>query len=54
MMHRGMGRDDQEPQPYRLRPQLLTAKRGLDLDRALRISDRIEDDETLRKLAQRK
>lgn len=52
-VRRGLATAD-APRPYRLEPKRLGAKPGLDLDRALSLAARLEDDETLRKLAQRK
>lgn len=52
-VRRGLAATD-APRPYRLPTRRLEAKPGLDLDRALALADRLEDEETLRKLAQRK
>jgi hypothetical protein len=52
-VRRGLAAND-APRPYRVKAVRLNAKRGLDLDRALGLAARLEDDETLRKLAQRK
>jgi len=52
-VRRGLAAAD-APRPYRLTPRRLEAKAGLDLDRALALADRLEDEETVRKLAQRK
>jgi hypothetical protein len=40
--------------PYRVRPRRLGARPGIDLDKALALSGRLEDEEILRKLALRK
>jgi hypothetical protein len=42
------------PRPYRIRTRRLGVKPGIDLDRALVLAGRLEDAETVRKLAMRK
>jgi hypothetical protein len=39
-----------QQRPYRLRPCNLGIKAGLNLDKALRLSDQLEDEEIIRKL----
>jgi hypothetical protein len=53
-VRRGLEAGGSAPQPYRVKPRSLRAKPGLNLDRALDIAARMEDEETLRKLALRK
>jgi hypothetical protein len=52
-VRRGLA-SSEDRRPYKLTPRRMNAKPGLDLDRALALAARQEDDETLRKLAQRK
>jgi Ribbon-helix-helix protein, copG family len=40
--------------PYRMRPRPLRARPGVDLDRALRLADELEDREIVRKISLRK
>jgi hypothetical protein len=42
------------PRPYRVRARRLGVKPGVDLDRGLALAERLEDAETVRKLALRK
>ncbi|MDQ3991474.1 MAG: ribbon-helix-helix protein, CopG family [Actinomycetota bacterium] len=43
-----------DARPYRLRPRPMGLRPGIDLDRALRLASALEDEETVRKLEQRK
>jgi hypothetical protein len=53
-VRRGLEGGGPSSRPYSLKARALGAKRGLDLDRALRLAGEIEDAETVRKLALRK
>jgi hypothetical protein len=53
-VRRGLEGAGPSSRPYRLKARALGAKRGVDLDRALRLAAEIEDAETVRKLALRK
>ena len=48
-LRRGLAAGDAPAAPYRLRPRSMRAKPGLDLDRARKLADRLEDEEILRK-----
>lgn len=50
-VRRGLDRGERKPQPYRMPPgQLLEARPGVNLDKALQLAGEIEDAETVRKL----
>jgi hypothetical protein len=49
-VRRGIERNAEKPQPYRLRARRLEAKPGVNLDKALRLAGELEDAETMRKL----
>jgi len=51
---RGLSSAEATPRPYRVPVRRLGVKPGIDLDRALRAADRLEDDEVVRKLSLRK
>lgn len=53
-VRRGLESREVEQRPYRVPARPLGAKPGIDLDRALRLADRLEDDEIVRKLELRK
>lgn len=53
-VRQGLAEAMRKPSPYRVKPRNLGAKRGLNLDQALGIAARLEDEETVRKLALRK
>lgn len=53
-LRRGLAGADAKPVPYRVKPRRLGVKRGLDLDRARQLADRLEDEEIVRKLELRK
>jgi hypothetical protein len=53
-VRRGLESSGTERRPYRLEPRRMGARPGIDLDKALALSGRLEDEEILRKLALRK
>jgi ActR/RegA family two-component response regulator len=53
-VRRGLSSAEATPRPYRVPVRRLGAKPGIDLDRALRVADRLEDEEVVRKLSLRK
>lgn len=53
-VRRGFERSEVKPQPYRVRPQNLGVRPGVNLDKALQLAGELEDAETLRKLHLRK
>jgi hypothetical protein len=53
-VRRGLDSPTEKGKPYRVRPKRLGARPGLDLDKALALAGRLEDEEILRKLALRK
>jgi hypothetical protein len=53
-VRRGLESSDRKGEQYRLQPRWLGARPGIDLDKALSLAGRLEDDEILRKLALRK
>jgi hypothetical protein len=53
-VRRGLDSASAPARPYRVRARPLRAKRGLDLDRALAVAARLEDEATARKLDLRK
>jgi hypothetical protein len=50
----GLGAQAASGRQYRLRPRRLGLRPGIDIDRALRLSAALEDEETIRKLELRK
>ncbi|HEY2055233.1 MAG TPA: hypothetical protein VGH14_14975 [Solirubrobacterales bacterium] len=50
-LRRGLATGEPSTSPYRVRPRPMKAKRGLDLDRARGLADRLEDEEVLRKMS---
>jgi hypothetical protein len=53
-VRRGLESVEAAPRHYRVRARRLGVKPGVDLDRALALAERLEDAETVRKLALRK
>lgn len=53
-LRRGLGAEAARPQPFRTETQALGLRNGLELDRALRLADALEDAELVRKLELRK
>jgi Ribbon-helix-helix protein, copG family len=53
-VRRGLERGGRSGRPYRLQTRRLGARRGVDLDKALRFAGELEDAEAARKLALRK
>lgn len=53
-VRRGLSGGQATTRPYRVKGRRLSAKPGIDLDRALRAADRLEDEEVVRKLSLRK
>lgn len=50
-VRRGLGRNEAEPQPYKLPPpQPMKARPGVNLDKALQLAGELEDAEMIRKL----
>ena len=54
MLRAGMGAEASAVRQYRLRARRLGLRPGIDMDRALRLSAALEDEETVRKLELRK
>ncbi len=50
-LRRGLESAGAKPAPYRMKSRPMGIKPGLDLDKALQIADRLEDDEIVRKLS---
>jgi hypothetical protein len=48
-LRRGLAANQPEGTPYRVPSRSMRAKRGLDLDQARELADRLEDEEVLRK-----
>jgi hypothetical protein len=48
-LRRGLAVNDAPASPYKLKSRPMRAKRGLDLDQARDLADRLEDEEVLRK-----
>lgn len=48
-LRRGLAAGDAPASPYKLKPRPMRAKRGLELDQARDLADRLEDEEVLRK-----
>jgi hypothetical protein len=53
-VRRGFERGEVRPRPYRIRPQKLGVRPGVNLVKALQLAGEMEDAETLRKLRLRK
>ncbi len=53
VLRRGLRDRDDTPE-FRIEPRPLRLRRGIDLDHALELAARLEDEETLRKLELRK
>jgi hypothetical protein len=53
VLRRGLG-DGRGPEPFRIEARALGLRPGIDLDQALELAARLEDEETLRKLELRK
>jgi hypothetical protein len=53
-LRRGLASAEAKPAPYRVRPRPMRAKRGLDIDKARSLADKLEDEEVLRKISLRK
>jgi hypothetical protein len=53
-LRRGLEGAEAKPVPYRIKARPMGFKGGLDLDKALQIAGRLEDDEIVRKLSLRK
>ncbi len=53
-VRRGLERGDAKPQPYKVRTSKMGARPGVNLDKALALAGRLEDEEILRKMALRK
>lgn len=49
-VRRGFERGEAKPKPYRVRPQRLGVRPGVNLDKALQLAGEMEDAETIRKL----
>lgn len=54
VLRRGLHEGSGEPAPFRIEARPLRLRPGVDLDRALDLAARLEDEETLRKLELRK
>lgn len=54
VLRRGLSEDDLSARPFRVAPRPLGLRPGVDLDKALALAARLEDDETIRKLELRK
>ncbi len=53
-LRRGLAEGDEPARPFRVTPRPLDLRPGVDLDQALALAARLEDDETIRKLELRK
>lgn len=53
-VRRGLESSGRTGKPYRVQAKRLSARPGIDLDKALALAGRLEDEEILRKLALRK
>lgn len=53
-LRRGLGAEAADARPFRMETQPLGLRRGVDIDRALRLADALEDAELVRKLELRK
>lgn len=53
-LRRGLASRDAKPTRFRVQPRPLGAKPGLNLDKAMALADRLEDEEVLRKISLRK
>jgi hypothetical protein len=53
-LRRGLAGNQSAAAPYRIEPRPMRAKRGLDLDQARHLADRLEDEEVIRKMSLRK
>ncbi|MGI8773583.1 MAG: antitoxin [Actinomycetota bacterium] len=54
MLRAGCGAEAGTARPYRLRARRLGLRPGIDIDKALRLTAALEDEETVRKLEMRK
>jgi len=54
MLRLGLGSDSAPSRPYRVPVRRMGLRPGVDLDKALRLSAALEDEETVRKLELRK
>ncbi|MGH2711784.1 MAG: ribbon-helix-helix protein, CopG family [Actinomycetota bacterium] len=54
MLRAGLGSEAPVARRYRLQPKPMGLRSGIDLDKALRLAAMLEDEETSRKLEQRK
>jgi hypothetical protein len=54
VLRRGLAEGDEPARPFRVTPRALGLRPGVDLDKALALAARLEDDETIRKLELRK
>jgi hypothetical protein len=53
-LRRGLAGARQNAVPYRVEPRPMRVKRGLNLDQARHLADRLEDEEVVRKMSLRK
>jgi hypothetical protein len=54
VLRAGLGSDNVRSRPYRMRTHVMGLRPGIDLDKALRLADSLEDEELIRKLQLRK
>jgi hypothetical protein len=54
VLRAGFGSDKAGPRPYRVRTHDMGLRPDIDLDKALRLADALEDEELIRKLQLRK
>ena len=54
VLRRGLADDASGPERFRVEPRDMCLRAGVDLDQALELAARLEDEETLRKLERRK
>ena len=54
VLRRGLGDDAGDREPFLVQARAMRLRPGIDLDQALAVAARLEDDETLRKLELRK
>ncbi len=53
-LRRGLTSPDAKSVPFKVRPRKMGVKPGVDLDKALSLAGRLEDEEVLRKISLRK